>query len=77
MDGHESVHEYRSWMRSAMSTHPTFVSVDSVHLVDQSSKQTTESTGSGGGREEQGDSEVDLVSSVPLGEEERDTREET
>jgi hypothetical protein len=64
-------------LRSIVPTHPTFVSVDSVHLVDQSSEQTTESTGGGGGGEEQGDSEVDLVSSVPLGEEERNTREQT
>jgi len=64
-------------MLSSVLTHPTFVSVHAVHLVDQPSKQTTEGTGSGGGGEEQGDPEVDLVSSIPLGKEERDTREET
>lgn len=54
---------------------PTFVVTDAVHEVDETSEQTTESTGSSGGGKEEGDSEIDLVSSVPLSEEEGDTGE--
>lgn len=56
---------------------PTMVSSCAVHLIDESRKQTSERTGSGGSGEEQGDSEVDLVPTIPLGKVETDTGEET
>jgi len=60
-----------------MKTHPAVVAGDAVHEVDQSGEQTTESTGGGGSGEEKGNSQVDLVSLVPLSKVERNTWEET
>ena len=48
-----------------------------VHQVDESGEETSKGAGSGGGGEEEGDSETNLVSLVPLGEVERYTGEET
>jgi hypothetical protein len=56
---------------------PSVVSRNTVHFVDESCKQTSERTGGGGGGEEQGDSEVDLVPTIPLSKVEADTGEET
>jgi len=56
---------------------PTLSSVDSIHEVDESCEKTTESSCGSSGREEDGNSEIDLVTSVPLSKEERDSREET
>jgi hypothetical protein len=56
---------------------PPLVSSNTIHKVDQPSEQTTEGSSGSSSREEESDSEVDFVSSVPLSEEERDTREKT
>lgn len=56
---------------------PSLVPVDAVHEIDDSSEQPTERTSRSSGREEEGDSEVDLVASVPLGQVEGDTGEQT
>ena len=59
------------------ATHPSFVTGDTVHLIDETSEQSAKGTSSGGGTEEESDPEVDLVASVPLGQEEGDSREKT
>ena len=56
---------------------PALLSVDTVHEIDESCEKTTESSSGCSGREEDGNSEIDLVTSVPLSKEERDSREET
>jgi hypothetical protein len=53
------------------------VARDAIHKVDQSSKETAESSSGSSGREEQGDPQINLVSLVPLSEVERNTGEET
>lgn len=53
------------------------VACNAVHLIDESRKKTAERSRSRGSGEEQGDSEVDFVSTVPLGQVETDTGEET
>lgn len=55
----------------------TFEPAHTIHQVDQARQQTTKGSCNRSGREEQGDSEVDLVSTVPHGEVEGNTREET
>ena len=59
------------------ATHPSFVTGDTVHLIDETSEQSAKGTSSGSGTEEESDPEVDLVASVPLGQEEGDSREKT
>ena len=64
-------------VRCDLWTYPSVEAGNTVHEVDQTSEKTTESTGSRRGGEEKGDSQVDLVSLVPLGEVELHTGEET
>jgi hypothetical protein len=50
---------------------------DTVHKIDQSSEQTSKSPSRGRCRKEERNAKVDLVSAVPLSEEEGDTGKET
>jgi hypothetical protein len=60
-------HDYRDDSLEDEDPPPSFVACGTIHQIDQPSEQTTECTGSSSGTEEEGNSEVDLVSSVPLG----------
>ena len=56
---------------------PSLVSTDAMHEVDESSQESSEGTSSGSRRKEEGNSEVDLISAIPLGEEEGHSRLQT
>jgi hypothetical protein len=53
---------------------PSLVAANAVHKIDQASEETAESASCSSGREEEGNTKVDLVSAVPLSQEERDSR---